>query len=403
MLFSIVKDTVVSATELNLDLDHIFKWAYQWKMEFNPDTTKQATEVIFSCKRKKTTHPRLTFNGNNVVEVSDQKHLGLSLAPSLSFNKHIHEKLGKAKKIVGIIKHLSKYLPLKTLDQMYKALVRSHLDYCDIIYHEPSKVNQPPLGVTLTAPMEELERVQYLAALAVTGAWRGSSRTKLYEELGWESLSERRRSRRILQIHKIENNNTPPYLKEKLPRHRRTQDDVTQNCFYEHCCRTERFAKSFFSDAISSWNIFIEHFTNMPSYNSLKTHLISFFRPKKRSIFSVHDPTGIRFLFQLRLGLSPLKNHKKRHNFADTPSEICLCNIGVENIQHFLFECPFYATKRATLATEVMPILIRNNLNHLANDENLYLYGNASINDNENKAIILATIKYIKDTNRFSK
>ena len=86
MLFSIVKDTVVSATELNLDLDHIFKWAYQWKMEFNPDTTKQATEVIFSCKRKKTTHPRLTFNGNNVVEVSDQKYLGLSLAPSLLTN-----------------------------------------------------------------------------------------------------------------------------------------------------------------------------------------------------------------------------------------------------------------------------------------------------------------------------
>ena len=32
-----------------------------------------------------------------------------------------------------IIKHLSKYLPVKTLNQMYKPLVRSHLDYCDII------------------------------------------------------------------------------------------------------------------------------------------------------------------------------------------------------------------------------------------------------------------------------
>ena len=69
---------------------------------------------------------------------------------------------------------------------MYKALVRSHLDYCDIIYHEPSKENQPPLGVTLTSPMEEIERIQYQAALAVTGAWKGTNLPKVYDEVGWE-------------------------------------------------------------------------------------------------------------------------------------------------------------------------------------------------------------------------
>ena len=99
---------------------------------------------------------------------------------------------------------------------MCKALVRSHLEYCDIVYHQPSKVNQPPLGVTLTASMEEIERVQYQAGLAVTGAWKGSSRVKLYEELGWESLSDRRWSRRILQTHNIENNCTLSYLKRKV-------------------------------------------------------------------------------------------------------------------------------------------------------------------------------------------
>ena len=64
--------------------------------------------------------------------------------------------------------------------------------------------------------MEEIERAQYQAALAITGAWKGSSRLKLYEELGWESLSDRRRSRRTLQIHKIQNNITPSYLKENI-------------------------------------------------------------------------------------------------------------------------------------------------------------------------------------------
>ena len=33
----------------------------------------------------------------------------------------------------------------------------------------------------------------------------------------------------------------------------------------------------------------------------------------------IHDPSGLRYLFQLRVGLSPLRYHKKRHNFIDTP------------------------------------------------------------------------------------
>ena len=70
---------------------------------------------------------------------------------------------------------------------MYKALVRPHLDYCDIIYHIPPK--QDKIGVVLNSLMETAKKVQYQAAFAVTGAWQGSSRSKLYQELGWESLS----------------------------------------------------------------------------------------------------------------------------------------------------------------------------------------------------------------------
>ena len=149
------------------------------------------------------------------------------------------KKITKAKNNIGLIKHLSKYLPLRTLDQMYKALVRSHLDYCDIIYHEPSKLNQPPYGVSLTAPMEDVEIIQYQAALAVTGSWKGSSRTKLYEELGLETLSVRRLSRRVLQLHKIVNNCTTTYLKDKLPIRNVHPDDDSPISFHEYHCRTK--------------------------------------------------------------------------------------------------------------------------------------------------------------------
>ena len=46
--------------------------------------------------------------------------------------------------------------------------------------------------------MELIEKTQYQPALAVTGAWQGTSRIKIYEELGWESLSDRRMGKRVL-------------------------------------------------------------------------------------------------------------------------------------------------------------------------------------------------------------
>ena len=58
-----VKDPIISANDLNHDLDIINQWAHPWKMEFNPNPTNQATEGLFSCKKSSPTHPQLIFNG----------------------------------------------------------------------------------------------------------------------------------------------------------------------------------------------------------------------------------------------------------------------------------------------------------------------------------------------------
>ena len=51
-LFSLVRDLITSANEINDDLKKIEAWAYQWRMSFNLDPLKQAQEVIFSRKKK---------------------------------------------------------------------------------------------------------------------------------------------------------------------------------------------------------------------------------------------------------------------------------------------------------------------------------------------------------------
>ena len=89
MLFSIVKDPALSANNMNHDLDIIRQWAHQWKM----DPTKQATEVLFSCKKFSPNHPQLIFNGIAVAKVKDQKHLGLIIDSNLSFENILMKKL----------------------------------------------------------------------------------------------------------------------------------------------------------------------------------------------------------------------------------------------------------------------------------------------------------------------
>ena len=58
-------------------------------MNFNPDTTKQAQEVIFRRKVKKAVHPPLLFNNASVTRTSSQKHLGIILDNQLKFDDGI--------------------------------------------------------------------------------------------------------------------------------------------------------------------------------------------------------------------------------------------------------------------------------------------------------------------------
>ena len=88
-LFSIVHDLNVSANDLNHDLKKINDWAYQWKMNFNPDPSKQAQEIIFSRKTQENFHPPLYFNNIKVEQTALQKHLGIFLDPRLDFKEHL--------------------------------------------------------------------------------------------------------------------------------------------------------------------------------------------------------------------------------------------------------------------------------------------------------------------------
>ena len=178
-------------------------------MSFNPDITKPPIEIIFPTKNAEPNHPPLFFNWIMVDSVDEHKHIGLTHGKKLTFQSNIKQAIKKANRGIGIMTFMSKYVPRSTLETMYKSYVRSQLEYGDVIYHHPSLVGDHYSIYNLNEIMTKVESVQYRAALVTTGAWK-----KLYEELGWESLSQRRWLRRMTLFSKIVNNQTPAYLKE---------------------------------------------------------------------------------------------------------------------------------------------------------------------------------------------
>ena len=126
-LFSKVQDINRSANELNCNLEKVSNWAYQRKMQFNPDPNKQANEVIFSRKSNSFPYPHVKFNENNITKCSYQKHLGIVLDLKLNCNTHIDQKIKKCNKLIGLMKRLSVNLPRSALLTIYKSFIRPHL------------------------------------------------------------------------------------------------------------------------------------------------------------------------------------------------------------------------------------------------------------------------------------
>ena len=94
--------------------------------------------------------------------------------------------------------------------------------------------------------------------------------------------------RHILQIHKIFNDRTPSYLKDNLPPNCRALfNGNTRKTFRQIICKSNRYMNSFFPDAVASWNIFIKHFGEVPSFEILKNILMLFSDPKPKT-FSVY-------------------------------------------------------------------------------------------------------------------
>ena len=353
-------------------------------MSFKPEPSKQAQEVIFTHKFQKKDYPPLYFNDSSVKETCIQKHLGMLLDFRLDFQEHWKSLLKKVNKTVALLCKFQNILPRSALLTIYKCFVRTHLDYGDIIYDQAFN----------NSFHQKIESLQYNAALAITGAIRGTSREKIYQELAY---------RKLCLFFKVYKNQCPKYLFDIIPQ---------SNCPYRtrnalnipHINVKHQFFKnSYFPSTIIEWNKLDSNIRNSETLNIFKSKILKFIRPTANSIFGCHNPIGVKLLTRLRLGLSHLRKHKFKHSFQDTLSPLGSCGKENETAFHFLLSSPSYSDERLTLLSKIRNI----NPNILENTNSqinwFFLYREKNFTASTNFIILSSTIVYMLATKRFDK
>ena len=110
----------------------------------------------------------------------------------------------------------------------------------------------------------------------MTGTIRGTSKKKLYQELGFETMKERRWFRRLCCFYKILNNQVPGYLYSLLSPPDRHYNARKYSKIRQIFCRTEAFTNSFLPQTIREWNKLDTSVCQAPSYSAFRKALLDF-------------------------------------------------------------------------------------------------------------------------------
>ena len=226
-----------------------------------------------------------------------------------------------------VLRKLQTVLPRHSLLTIYEAFIRPHLDYCDVIYDK----------IFNESWHKKLQSAQYNDSLAIIGAIRGTDTQKLYQELGLESLRNRRKLRRLSLFYKIYKDQSPLYLYNLIPANTPGKYPL-QNVKEIPTIKVKHrfFENSFFPATITEWNHLDYSLRNAPSVNVFKKNILKFIRLGPNKFVNIYNPDGLKLLTRLRLGLSYLRSHKFNHNFSDCLKEICLCGKDIESTGQFL-------------------------------------------------------------------
>ena len=360
----------------------------KWQVNFGADKTE---ELIISTKRNTVYHPPVVFQGVDIKRVQTHRHLGLIISNDLSWDAHIDHIIHKANKRLGLMSRLKWQIDRRSLEIIYKSFILPSLEYGNVILDSAS-----------ARQLKRLETIQYRSAIAVTCALRTSSYSKLCEELGWNTLAERRQLQQMKLIFKIRSGKTPTSLNRILhsPAPHRHQHFVRgANNLHSFKSKTTRFSNSFFPKSVRTWNKLPGDIKSPDTLQKFNSKLRHRFKPKKHIHFAVGEKRANAMLTRLRVGMSALKSHLFTRGLSDTPE--CDCHLGPETPLHFLIVCPAHINPRRNLLAAVRDLIPKFHRYSSKKQCNILLRGCDLLNTNQNTRIMKQVQNFIRLSKRF--
>ena len=181
---------------VNIDLDRIRIWLAANKLTLN--TTKTEFLLIGSRQRLSTLerNPIIEINKFPIKQVSTSKSLGVHIDGNLSWECHINEISKKVASGISAIKHITYFLPIDILLNVYNSLVQPHFDYCNVVWRNCSK--------NLSSKLQKLQN--RVARVQITFSSFDCSTIESFQNLTWSKLVHQRVVSKAIMMHSIINN-----------------------------------------------------------------------------------------------------------------------------------------------------------------------------------------------------
>lgn len=350
--------------------------------------------IISLRQRNPHPNPVLLLNNIPLQQVQQERYLGMILTTNMSWKEHIHNLTSKATKKLGILFNMKDKLSRTAKSKYYISFIRPLLEYGGVVFDNCTAHES-----------NSLELVQRRAAILCTGAFKRSPTHLLLSDVGWDSLSNRRKNAKVILMYKIVNGLTPPYLRELIPPQVQSTTPYplrNRRNYRIPPTRTQLSHHSYIPASLRQWNELDPDLRNSRTLHSFKYKIKSKFKkhPLVKAYSTSFGPCS-KYLTQIRLGLSKLKAHLFSFNII--PDPICpYCPNNVhETSCHYLLECPAFAAQREVMfrsLRELLPLTIINN-NRKCLDA--IIHGNQTSSTTTNIQIFRLVHKYIKETERF--
>ena len=244
------------SNKLQDDLKILQNWSEKWQLGFNVSKCK----VLHVGKK----NPVITYSmknygiTQNVLKCEEEKDLGVTFDNELNFNSHIDKAINTAKRVLSMSKRAFKYLDKDAMLTIYKALIRPHLEYGNIIWSPKLKKHSIAL-----------EKIQRKMTKLIPGL-----KDKTYHErmkiLNLPSLKHRRRRGDLIETFKVLNGfvkvNNIFSLSNSLTR-------TNSKKIYTPFCKSQ-LRKNYLSFRVKPlWNALDQKIVNAPTVNSFKNLL----------------------------------------------------------------------------------------------------------------------------------